>query len=197
MVVDYRDDLPAREAFEKLLSTCEWPAPELHMTMVEGDKHFVCRSEWMRRNRPLPEGYGLFPWGELTEADRESILSRQAAAPWYPESLSPFLHEQSAEPINSLGLRYQGIVVGWMITHRTRPDRFRYSQLFVSEDVRGLGVGFTLLRESIRLHCESDVDGFYFVFEPNSAIGPWVEQLFREHAAFHSVFRSAKSLSAY
>ncbi|NET42698.1 hypothetical protein [Okeania sp. SIO2B3] len=46
----------------------------------------------------------------------------------YPTSLSPF-GNTPAEPLNSLGLRYETQLVGWMVTHRVATDAIRYSTM--------------------------------------------------------------------
>jgi hypothetical protein len=89
--------------------------------------------------RPLPSEYELFPWVELRPEERADILTRQRAAEWYPETLSPFPEEERIEPVSSLGLRFHGQVVGWCITHRMKPDTIRFFRLFIRRDLQPMG----------------------------------------------------------
>ncbi len=111
---------------------------------------------WLARCR-LPNDYEIFSWRELTAADRASILERQSLRRWYPEQLSPFQQEDRIESLNSLGLRYHGEVVGWLITHRSAPDTVQYTALYVRRDIQRLGRGLALIAESLRRQIESDV----------------------------------------
>jgi hypothetical protein len=112
-------------------------------------------ASWLKLHNLLPSGYTSFPWVELTLQERELIQKQQAISPWYPEILSPFKEEEAIEPLNSLGLRYQNQVVGWMITHRVAADTVRYTKLFVREDLQPLGRAISLLSAAIKLQLES------------------------------------------
>jgi hypothetical protein len=40
------------------------------------------------------------------------------------------------EPVNSLGLRFDGQIVEWIITHRIAPGTTRYTALFVHKELQ-------------------------------------------------------------
>jgi hypothetical protein len=67
--------------------------------------------------------------------------------------LNPFANkEMPMETINSLGLRYQGEVIGWIITHRPNPETIRYSNLYVDPRFYFKGFAISLLIKSMQLH---------------------------------------------
>jgi lantibiotic modifying enzyme len=69
--------------------------------------------------------------------------------------LDPFLEGQPPfESFNSLGLRYQDEVVGWIITKRAAPGIIRYDRLFVQQQFRKTARAVALLAESIRRQWE-------------------------------------------
>ena len=119
---------------------------------------------WMHKYS-LPTSFSAFLWSELTKNERMIIQQKQEAEQWYPESLSPFQDEEIIEPLNSLGLRYKGEVVGWMITHRLTPDTIRYTSLFIRQDFQNLGRAIPLLAKAIYLHNSSKVTKGIFVVE--------------------------------
>lgn len=87
----------------------------------------------------LPPGFSLFPWAELSPAEQQEIKTRQANEHWYPSNLDPFQLEGYPVFGNSMGLRCDRQVVGWMITHRTGPETIQYTSLFTAPELRGLG----------------------------------------------------------
>ena len=105
---------------------------------------------WMKRYSRLPSSYSIFPWMEITQEERKAIQQTQDAQSWIPKDLIPFQYEQNLEPLNSLGLRYQGQVVGWMINHRLSPDTIRYTCSFVREDLQKMGRIISLYAEAGR-----------------------------------------------
>lgn len=125
----------------------------------------VCRSNWNRIkqapfiDRPLPSGYEIFSWTDLQDSDRQAIREEHERAPFYPEALSPFAGP-AFEPLNSVGLRKDGRVVGWMITHRMGPSLISYSSLFVREEERGTGMA--LLTESMKRAVQGGVESGIF-----------------------------------
>ena len=87
-----------------------------------------------------------------------------------PLSCRRFRRKRRQEPCNSLGLRSDNEVVGWMITHRTRPDTIQYTSLYVEPAVRRRqpGIGMALLAKSICLQIESGVPrGIFLVHMDN------------------------------
>ncbi len=105
----------------------------------------------------LPPDFTVFPWRDLTPAERQAI---QADRDWYPAALDPFAYEPYIEPTSSIGLRYQGQIVGWKIHHCFSPDVIRRPFLFLSEACRGKGVGMAFLVESLRRYLDSGVPAY-------------------------------------
>jgi hypothetical protein len=135
---------------ERLLQTCGWGTPEPRMLICRCNRA-MRSATWIDR-AALPKAFTIFPWAELTDAERQTIQQTQAAAPWIPESLVPFHYEASMEPLNSVGLRYQGEVVGWVITQRFKPDTICYSCSFVRQDMQQRGRIIPLFAEAIKRH---------------------------------------------
>lgn len=145
---------PTTLYFEKIIQQLGWSSPELRMLVCEGFIENFKDLSWLRLYERLPSDYTIFPWCELTQQDRKFIQEKQADFLGYPEVLSPFYEEENIEPTNSLGLRYENNVIGWMITHRVAPDTVRYTRLFVKKELQSLGRGLFLLSKSIHLHLE-------------------------------------------
>lgn len=136
------------KALERVLEKCGWANPEPRMLICRCSSQAMQYAPWVQR-AVLPRSFEIFPWAELTLADRAALLS----AEWYPSSLSPFEYEPSMEPLNSLGLRYQGEVVGWMITQRPCFDTVCYSCSYIHPDLQQRGRIIPLYAESIKRHC--------------------------------------------
>lgn len=160
---------------EHILQKDGWNPPSLRMLICKALPVQMMEAPWLHKYS-LPSGFTMFPWCDLTEAERNSILEKQNALPWYPEELSPFSEEEIIEPLNSLGLRYQGEVIGWMITHRLAPDTIRYSRLFIKKELQKLGRAIPLLAESIKMHYGSHIPyGIWTVSQENSAMVNFVK----------------------
>ncbi|MEM9924894.1 MAG: GNAT family N-acetyltransferase [Cyanobacteria bacterium P01_D01_bin.50] len=125
-------------AWEHLLHSSGWKEFQSRMLVCKTTIDRIVDAPWMQK-ASLPASYTIFPWMEITSQERQIIKETQQANPWIPEDLIPFKHEENLEPLNSLGLRYQGQVVGWVITHRLAPDTIRYTCSFVRRDLQKMG----------------------------------------------------------
>lgn len=143
-------------SLERLLQKCHWSDPKPRMLVGKTTTDTIANAPWMKRTN-LPIAYRLFPWQEITPAERTALEQQQQTNPWIPSQLMPFQHEQNLEPLNSLGLRYQGEVVGWIITHRLDPDTIRYTSGFVRPDLQRAGRYISLLANAIQLQIDAKI----------------------------------------
>lgn len=108
------------------------------------------------------EGVEEFPWTELTPQEKKQII-RDYDNQLFEYQVFPFQEEEKIEPINSLGIRYQGRVVAWMVTHRVDQDTIKYKALYVEKGLEELKLGPKLVAHAIIKHFESKV--LWSVFE--------------------------------
>ena len=134
----YMTGKPTTPALEKLLEKCGWSSPTPRMLICKSDRR-VLDAPWLKMYEKLPPSFTIFPWCEVTNEERITMEEQQKTDPWIPEELVPFLHEEGMEALTSFGLRYQGQVVGWLITHRIFPDTIRYTCDWVREDLQKTG----------------------------------------------------------
>lgn len=153
----YQTKQPYTETFEHFLKAIDWATPKLHTIKM----YFLSaefKPPWMEYKPKMPPGMTLFPWTELTEAEHERLkyLANELS---FPVFVSPL--NKKFEKINSLGLRHNGEVVGWMFTTRNsfkeRDDTINYAGFFVRPEYQFSGPSMKLLIESIKLHIESKV----------------------------------------
>jgi|GEM_PF-199760 uncharacterized protein (TIGR03032 family) len=164
MKLAYKSSSTTTLALEPLLKRQHWQDPRVNFLLGKTTIDKVSQAPWLHKY-PLSDKFTVFPWSELTDADRQHIQTLD-----YPASLSPF-GNTPAEPTNSLGLRHDGQLVGWMVTHRVATDAIRYSTMFVDKRFQRLGRGISLLSESIRRQADSGVPYCLFaVAEDNPAM---------------------------
>jgi len=134
---------------QRVLEKCGW-SPSEHISTV-----FRCRHQsipniedpwWV--NYTLPKGKEeIFLWKDLKTEEHLQIQKTLS----YPSYLSPFVDEELIEPLNSLGVRLNAKIVGWMITHRLRHDTILYRSLYVEPSVRNTGLAAKLCARSFQL----------------------------------------------
>ena len=113
---------------------------------------------------PLPDGYAVVPWADLTEADRASVAAFDV-----PPAVDPFqLPDLRHEP-TSLALRAGDALAGWCVTHRVRPDTLQLTALWVSPALRRQGLSLALLVEVGRRMQDTTLTRGLFVVEADNA----------------------------
>ncbi len=123
-------------ALERVMEKSGWDAPVPNNLICHLDQRVLQWNGYDSTDEFDREAFQLFQWTDLTPEDREYILRTQAESHWIPDDLVPFQYEDDFEPLNSLGIRYRGFPVGWMITHRVAPDTIRYTCSFVRKDLQ-------------------------------------------------------------
>ncbi|MBW4511290.1 MAG: GNAT family N-acetyltransferase [Scytonematopsis contorta HA4267-MV1] len=153
----YTTGKPTTSSLEGLLQKRNWTVPFAKALVCKGNAEIIMEAPWMKRYSRLPSEYSIFPWLEITQEERETIQRKQEAQPWIPEGLVPFKHEKYLEPLNSLGLRYQGEVVGWVINHRLSPETIRYTCSFVRKDLQKMGRIISLYSEAGKRQLQANI----------------------------------------
>lgn len=136
--------------FEKLILNHQWTLGE---TLLGGKIPNNVNFTWLK-NFSLPSQYEFFNWKDLTESDREQIRQKHEKKVWNP-NISPFDKEEDIDYLNSLGLRLNGELIGWMITHRIFPDVIQYWCLCIDSTIPNQAIGIYLLTEAMRLQLEA------------------------------------------
>lgn len=187
-------------ALEKLLARQGWSIPQPKMLVCHSITERMKQAPWLYSYR-LPKAFSIFPLVELISQEYQIIQQQQAHEPWYPEILSPFGGDLPVEPLNSLGLRYQGQVVGWMATHRITPDTIRYTSLFVRQDLQRMGRAIPLIAEAIKLQLKSNIPRYTCAAEVGNKsmvkfvrrrLQPFLTEV-RESRQSHKLFPNAEN----
>lgn len=145
----YLQEDPCAPILEYLFSSLGWGAPyrELVRYIFEG---VLFNPPWLGKNYSLPAGCEDFLWADITDEER-SKLRHQQFQNTFPRSVSPLSTKYAIEPTNSLGIRKDGEIVGWLITHRLNKETVRYSVFYLDRDIRMSQCAVYLLSKSISI----------------------------------------------
>lgn len=123
-------------AVERILEKRGWPAPAVRTVTLRFTLEEATRTDWYGRLPLRPPDYEIFPWTEVTDADREGLRRSNESSRWIAEGLEPWTHDEHGfDPISSVGLRYRGDIVGWVINHRVSADTVRFTCSFMRKDL--------------------------------------------------------------
>jgi len=136
-------------AFERVLAKRGWDVPVTRTISVRFTVEEIDRLPWINRYR-LPQGFAIFPWAELTDADRDALRRSQAAGAWIASDLQPWDHDYYGfEPETSLGLRGPDGVVGWVINHAISETTVRFTCSYIRKDLGRRGRIVPVYSESL------------------------------------------------
>ncbi len=137
------------EIFEHVLQKCAWDAPHTRMVVVRSTIPVINKAPWMSLTE-LPEGMQIVAWGDVTEAQRESLRRSHEEKPWIAEDLIPFDHEENYDPCTSVALVHDGQLAGWVINHQMSRELIRFTCAYMRPDLQRLGRIVWLYVESVR-----------------------------------------------
>jgi len=167
---------PTTISLERLLQKCNWKPPQPRRIVCKSTIDKIANAPWMQKHS-LPASYTIFPWVEITPEERVAIQQQQKAKPWIPPDLIPPTCDEHLEPLNSLGLRYQGQIVGWVLTERIAPDTISYNLMFVRRDLQKMGRGISLVTNAIQRQAKANIPrGIYTVWLTNSPMISFVKK---------------------
>lgn len=137
--LNYRSDWTNATTFEYILEKRKWETPKTLTYFCKSSMDIIIDAPWMHKLQ-LPKGMELFLWKEVTQKEKQEILHKKQTQNWYPNVLSPFQHENKMDLATSVGLKYEGEIIGWMITHRLKSDTVEFTAAFVDQNALGGGL---------------------------------------------------------
>lgn len=148
LVAVYMTDRQGSDVFEHLAKTLGWGEPSTRMVSVRFSNESLAKAPWMGKYK-LGADWEIFPWAELTDEEREAIRTTNEREEWIKPDLVPWKFDKHGfEPKTSLGARYKGEVVGWVINHQIAEDTIRYTCSFMRQPWGRLGKIVPLYSES-------------------------------------------------
>jgi hypothetical protein len=146
----YMTGKPSLPAVERVLAKRNWLKPQLRAISVRFAPEEIVPLRWFGAVR-LSSDYEIFPWTQMTAEELDALRESNVRSPWATVGLEAWRHcVPSFDPVSSVGLRYRGEVVGWVITHRVTPDVVRFACAFARKDLPGRGRVLAIMTESIR-----------------------------------------------
>jgi GNAT superfamily N-acetyltransferase len=194
----YATGKPSIAAVERIFEKRGWESPTLRTITVRFTMAEALRTPWYGRMGQLPQDAEIFSWTDLTVAERRHVRESNDRAPWIPISLQPWRHDGIGfDPVSSLGLRYRGEVVGWVINHQIDRRTVRFTCSFMRKDLSRRARIVPLYSEALRRLSEAGCEVCTFV---TPTAYPGMLEFIRRHCAPYAGFTgetrgTVKSLS--
>lgn len=146
----YMTGRPSIPAVERILSKRGWNPPALRSISVRFTPEEALTTPWFGRLR-LPAGFEVFEWRSLGGEERAALRASHERSPWITTGLECWRHDHYGfDEVSSLGLRWRGQVVGWVLNHRVDAETVRFTCSFMRRDLSGRARILPLYTESIR-----------------------------------------------
>lgn len=153
--VVYQSNWKSRKALEKLLKSQGWKDPQQRMILSYAHCENYRQAPWINYDQ-LPQSYKIFVWSGITAEERRQIQEKQNTG-WYPPELDPFQESDKLMEDLSVGLKHQGEVIGWNMTHSISPDTLQRTCFFLDSNHRLHNLALALSSKIIKLQMETDI----------------------------------------
>jgi GNAT superfamily N-acetyltransferase len=182
----YTTGKPSIAAMERIFEKRGWESPLLRTITVKFTMAEALSTPWYGRMGLLPAGAEIFSWVDLTDAERRQLRESNERAPWIANSLQPWRHDQLGfDPVSSVGLRYRGEVVGWVINHQMDARTVRFTCSFMRKDLSRRARIVPLYSEAIRRLSETACEVCTLV---TPTVYPGMLEFIRRHCAPYASF---------
>jgi GNAT superfamily N-acetyltransferase len=147
----YMSGGPSIPAIERVFAKCGWSAPEVRALSVRFTPQEAMRTPWFGRVALRDADFEIVAWKDVRPEERAAAREAHERAPWVRQGLEFWNHDHYGfDEVSSLGLRYHGQLVGWVINHRIAPGQVRFTCSFMREDLSRRGRILPLYTESVR-----------------------------------------------
>ena len=174
----------------------DWPNPipfALECRFVKAN----FKPPWLYYKYPLPKEMQIFSWKTLKQEERQQIL-HQIDQYRVPAAVSPFFKEHRIDFRSSFGIRCNGEVIGWVITHHIKPDLLHYAAIYVHSEYRHFPCGLALLSKSIQRYQTLPGYPFTSLFVNLSKVHlPWLRLIHRRLIPYSSATFHHELMSLY
>lgn len=146
---EYVTGRPQDGAFERVLAKRGWDRPVARTVTVDFTPARAASAPWFERVR-RPAGFEIFAWADLPEVERREMRRSHAERPWIARGLEFWIYEPlPIDRVSSVGARWRGTVVGWVINHRMDAGLVRFTCAFMRPDLARRALLVPLMRESV------------------------------------------------
>lgn len=151
----YMTGKPSIVFVERIFARLDWSTPTVRTLTVRFTPDEARQTSWFDRLR-LGKEFEVFPWTELGSDEQQALIESQKSKPWISPGLEAWRHTPHGfDEVTSIGVRYQGEVVGWVINHSISPGRVRFTCSYIRKDLGRRGRILPLFTESIRRLADS------------------------------------------
>jgi GNAT superfamily N-acetyltransferase len=168
-----------RNGVDAFVVKCGWPAPVTETYQYRISRSRV-NSRWIGsdgrevRKYQLPEGVIIADFTTLTEREKSEVTAERDT--WYPAYLAPFTNFDLLYLENSLLLRVNGAIAGWIYAIKYGLGTVFYRGIFVKAEYRSSVYGLYLLAAAInRQFDKGDENAMFVVNVKNHSMQGWID----------------------
>lgn len=134
---------PASDAVERILARRAWsaPAPRTVSARFRPEEMLTLPLFTPRHLAALDPGFEIFPWYDLDPAELAGLQAANQTRRWISEGLEPWSYGggRAYDPATSVGARYRGKVVGWVLCERIDARLVRWTVSFLEKSLSRRG----------------------------------------------------------
>jgi GNAT superfamily N-acetyltransferase len=125
----YTSGKPAIGWMERIFAARGWDPPRPGSLVATFAPQDALDSERYRPTllRGYQRGLEIFPWSELRPGELDEIKKSDEEQHWIAPQLNPWQYDARHLDASSVGARWEGQVVGWVLNHRVSKDQVRWS----------------------------------------------------------------------
>jgi GNAT superfamily N-acetyltransferase len=146
----YHTNRPTTEAARRILAKLHWPSPTADRLICRCDRTMLS-APWLR-DYPLRDSAELFWWSDAKQEEIDRLRQEQEREKWIPASLLPWEYQKMAP--NSVGMRLDGSIVGWVLTQHFDSKTLVYSNSYMHPRLQGTARILPLYVKAVRRHSE-------------------------------------------
>lgn len=129
----YTSGRPSISQIERIFARRGWSPPRARSLVMRFSPQLALARPLMSAPKlaAVRRELEIFPWSELGAWERVELERSHTERPWIAPGLEPWRFDRRGFDPSSVGARYRGEVVGWVINHRVNAEIIRFTCSFM------------------------------------------------------------------
>ena len=161
----YREHWKSVEYLKKILKKEKWSIPKSQLLIANGkvDDALMFFSNFGKLN----SNYFLLPFTHLKKSDIENVQQEYNNSYRIDSDLFPFTEPNTIHKECSFLLKKEGLLVGWIVSHRINESLNEITALYIEEPYRSFKLAHLLIREVFERFLQFGIPKFLVTSKTN------------------------------
>ncbi len=139
----YRNHWKSTPFIHQIIKRQQWSKPKAQLIFANGK--VTDALTYFDKSGELSNTFSFLFFTQLKKSDLEFIRKKQTNTQWFAPELHPFMEQSTIHPACSFLIKKEKEIIGWIVSHRLRPDLNEITAFFIDEKYRSYRLAYRMI----------------------------------------------------